>query len=328
MARSRHCDLVHLNPSLGPKALLRDGLSLLLAKALGRRVLVFLHGWNRGCELSIRHRFLFLFRWVYFRADAFVVLAGQFQSALREFGYRKPIYLETTAVPNEVFARARLRPAGPQGDGAGVNILFLSRLEKLKGIYEAIEAFRLVRARYPSATLTVAGDGPELKRAREYVRADGLGGVRFLGWIAGEQKHRAFSDADIYLFPTRWGEGMPLSVLEAMAYGLPVVTRPLGGLADFFENGRMGYTTDSNDPRVFASLLERLIGDPGLRQEMARYNHSFAGQHFAASVVAERLGGIYRRTIYGKPGLVPAATAAHAAGGDSASVPGEPQEDL
>lgn len=90
---------------------------------------------------------------------------------------------------------------------------------------------------------------------------------------------------------------MPSSVLEAMAYGLPVITRPVGGLVDFFEPGRMGYLTDSSDPQVLAALLEQLARDPPLRQEIAQYNHAFAGRNFAASVVAERLAEIYRRTM-------------------------------
>lgn len=328
MAGASRCDLVHLNPSLGPKSLLRDGLSLLIAKVLGKKVLVFLRGWDGACESSIRNRHLSLFRRVYFKADAFIVLASQFQSVLREFGYDKPIYVETTVVPDEVFSRARIKLAHPKLDSTGTNILFLSRIEEGKGIYEAIDAFRLLREKCPFATLTVAGDGAELENARTYVRTEALDGVRFLGWITGEQKHQAFSDADVYLFPTRWGEGMPNSVLEAMAYGLPVITRPVGGLVDFFEPGKMGYLTDSSDPRVLASLLERLARDPNLRQEIARYNHAFAGSNFAASVVARRLAEIYRRTIYGKRDMVPSTPAEDAAGGGPLSVPANSEEDV
>ena len=324
---SRRCDLVHLNPSLRPKALLRDGLSLLIARALGRKVLVFLHGWDPACEASIRRRYLFLFRHVYFKADAFVVLASQFQSALREFGYDKPIYVETTIVPDELFARTQIRPGSTKRDRTGVNILFLSRVEKSKGIYEALEAFHLLRKKVPSVTLTVAGDGAELKNAQTHVQTEGIDGVRFLGWVAGVQKHQAFSEADIYVFPT-WGEGMPLSVLEAMAYGLPVVTRPVGGLADFFEQGKMGFVTDSRDPQILASFLERLARDPDLRREMARYNYSFANQNFAASVVARRLAEIYQRTIYGKRGMVPSTPAEDAADGGPLSVPANSEENL
>ena len=94
---------------------------------------------------------------------------------------------------------------------------------------------------------------------------------------------------------------MPNSVLEAMAFGLPIVTRPVGGIRDFFEDGRMGYATDSLDSGDYTELLCRLVGNPDLRKRMGQYNRQFARQRFAASVVAERLVAIYAR-IVGKSG--------------------------
>jgi glycosyltransferase involved in cell wall biosynthesis len=295
--RSGPWELVHLNPSLCRRALIRDGVSLLLAKSLGRRVLVFLHGWDPACAAAIRRRFLPLFRQGYFRADAFIVLSSGFRSVLREFGYDKPIYVETTAVADELFDPPAVGRAPDGTPAEPVNILYLSRLERAKGVYEAIDAFRLLRTRRPGVTLTVAGTGSQGQAARAYVGAQGIDGVQFAGWVTGPEKRQAFARADIYLFPTAWNEGMPISVLEAMACGLPVVTRPVGGLADFFEPGTMGFLTDSRDPEVFASLLERLVLDPGLRHAMGRYNRSFAQKNFAASVVAGRLREIYRRTL-------------------------------
>jgi len=296
-ARSKRYDLIHLNPSLGPKALLRDGLSLLLAKSLGRRVLVFLRGWDPACEAALRRRFLPLFRWVYFRADAFVVLASQFRSTLQEFGCRKPIYLETTVVPDEVFSSPAGRPA-PSMPRDRLNLLFLSRVEKAKGIYEAVEAWRILKKKYPALAMTVAGDGSEREAVQQYVRSQNLKGIVFPGWVRAQAKRETFAGADFYLFPS-YHEGMPNSVLEAMACGLPVVTRAVGGLRDFFEDGKMGFLTESRDPEVLASLVERLILDPGLRRAMAEYNRAFAQQNFTASAVARRLMEMHRRTIAG-----------------------------
>jgi glycosyltransferase involved in cell wall biosynthesis len=99
-----------------------------------------------------------------------------------------------------------------------------------------------------------------------------------------------------YLFPT-YGEGMPNSVLEAMAYGLPVVTRPVGGLRDFFENGRMGFVADSLEPFEFMGLMEKLVLDSGLRDKMGQYNRTYAKDHFSATKVAARLENIYEKLI-------------------------------
>jgi glycosyltransferase involved in cell wall biosynthesis len=177
-----------------------------------------------------------------------------------------------------------------------LNVLFLARVEKEKGIYEAIEAFRLVQRKHLSICLTVAGDGSELKSVQEYVRTQRIEGITFLGWVRGSSKLEAFANADLYLFPT-YREGMPNSMLEAMACGLPVVTRAVGGVRDFFEDGKMGFLTESKEPGVFAELLERLLLDPTRRHAMAHYNYLFAKQHFAASVVAWRLVNVYRKTM-------------------------------
>jgi glycosyltransferase involved in cell wall biosynthesis len=170
--------------------------------------------------------------------------------------------------------------------------LYLARLDTGKGLPEAIEAFAGLQQRYPSVSLTVAGDGPERAAAELDVSRRGLREVRFLGHVSGTAKARAFQQADIYLF-TSLAEGMPNSVLEAMAFGLPIVTRPVGGIRDFFEDGRMGYATDSSDPGDYTELLGRLVSNPELCATMGQYNRAFARQRFAASVVAARLLTIY-----------------------------------
>jgi glycosyltransferase involved in cell wall biosynthesis len=294
--RLQHYDLVHLNPSLVRKAILRDGVLLLIAKLCGAKVLVCVHGWDTACEAFIRHRCLHLFRSVYFRADAFVVLSSQYETALRELGYTKAIYVETTVVPDEVFSRVNLDERERKRGPCTLHILFLSRVEKAKGVYCAVEAFRILREKYPFVTLTVAGDGSDLEDLKHHVEGQSIAGVEFVGWVEGEAKHRAFTNADVYLFPTWWGEGCPCSVLEAMACGLPVVTRPVGGIGDFFEDGKMGFLTESKEPHVFAGLVERLLQDPTRRHAIARYNHLFAKQRFAASAVAMRLTNIYQKT--------------------------------
>jgi glycosyltransferase involved in cell wall biosynthesis len=145
--------------------------------------------------------------------------------------------------------------------------------------------------------LTIAGDGPERQQAEDVVRRRNLEGVRFLGYVEGEAKIKAFLQSDIYLFPTRYGEGMPTTVLEAMAYGLPIVTRSVGGLVDFFENERMGFITDSQDPCELARLLQRLAMDADMRRKMGAYNRCYAAEHFRASAIATKLEAIYARVI-------------------------------
>lgn len=297
--RRGNYDLVHLNPSLGPKAIIRDGIFLLITKALGYKSVVFIRGWDAGFERTLRKYWLAVFRYVYRKADAVIVLGDEFRNKLVEMGCTQEIYIETTVVDDTVFSSRN--NADTRDDGAGkaglLNILTLTRIEKAKGIYEVIEAYRILKQKFPLITLTMAGDGIDLKALKEYVRLHEIMDVTFPGYVRDDLKKAIYEDADIYFFPTSYGEGMPNAVLEAMAYGLPVITRPVGGMKDFFQNGKMGYMTSSTAPEEFAALIEDLLKDPELRRRISLFNRDYALNHFTASSVAGRLQGIYRKVL-------------------------------
>ena len=284
-------DLVHLNPSFGNRAIVRDGIFLLLAKSRGKKTVVFMRGWDEGFERRVRERFLTLFRKVYSKTDAFIVLGSVFKNRLVEMGLDKKFFLTNTVVED-----AAIENAPDRSDRDGFHVLFLARVEKDKGAYEALEAYRLLKEKFPHVTMTFAGDGSELENVKRAAEEKQIADVEFPGFLRGEEKRKAFQRADIYLFPS-YHEGMPGSVLQAMGYGLPVVTRAVGGLPDFFEHEKMGFITESYESTVFADYMERLVTDPQRRLEIGKTNHDFAAQRFVASAAAHRLESIYRELL-------------------------------
>lgn len=281
----RRCDLVLLNPSLGRTAILRDSVFLWLAKRFGKRAIVFFHGWDPRHERLIDSQpggFLQKFH----AADAFIVLSEQFRAKLRAWGIRAPVFLSTTKVDDRMIS-----DFDPVRKRRSKTLLFLARLELNKGILISLEAFSRVLENHPEARFLIAGTGSALTAAREQVEGRSIRNVEFLGSLSGEDLIAAFRGADVYVLPTLH-EGMPASVLEAMAFGLPVVTRPVGGIADFFQDRRMGYLTESLDPGWFASAIDTLFSDPELMHRMGLYNHAYVRRHFLASKVARQLEDI------------------------------------
>jgi glycosyltransferase involved in cell wall biosynthesis len=291
LATGRH-HVVHLNTTLGLKAVCRDGVLLLIAKGMRRKILVFVHGWEPpGFEKILMGRLRTIFRSVYLQADAFVVLSEETRLKLVGAGYCKNMMVGRTAVDDKIFTEARHRsgrvPPGP------VTILVLTRIEPLKGVREAVQAFRILRRTNSNVRLLIAGKGSEFDPVRRETIECAIPDVEFLGHVEGPAKEAAFDKSDIFLFPSTFGEGMPLNVLEAMAHGLAIVTRPVGGIADFFQNGKMGFATESTDPTVFAKLLQQLVANPELRLAMGQFNRSYAQDNFAASHVAKGLQNVY-----------------------------------
>ncbi|MBK7031150.1 MAG: glycosyltransferase family 4 protein [Bacteroidales bacterium] len=103
------------------------------------------------------------------------------------------------------------------------------------------------------------------------------------------------SESDILIFPSL-SEGLPLTVLESMMYGLPVISRPVGGIPDVIDEGINGYLTDRNEPEVFAEILQNLINKPLLYSSISRNNMNVALQ-FSPLEMQKRLFSVYRSVI-------------------------------
>jgi glycosyltransferase involved in cell wall biosynthesis len=273
--------LVHVNPSMNRKAVTRDWVFLLIARLHSVRTVVLFHGWDNKFRKQVqRWHFAWLFSWILNRAEGIVVLAAEFRTQLRDLGITVPISLGTTCVDDSVFEHRA------DHSDARLKILYLSRLIPGKGLELAIETFQ----RLDNATLTIAGDGPSRAAQVKLVDALGIRNVNFIGHVEGREKQRAYTEANVFFFPTLLDEGMPTTVLEAMAYGLPVVTRSAGGLKDFFTE-RMGRMTESRSDCLLAEMLRDLT--PEVRKEIGDYNRRYAREHFSASRVAHDLESLY-----------------------------------
>ena len=292
--------IVHVNPSLDPqlKSYIRDGLFVLQASRRGSRVIVFFHGWDEKTQPVIEASWLWFFRMTYLKADAFIVLASAFRDKLMKWGVTAPIHLGTTTISSDLVSNFSITEKTQKlVAGTATKVLFLARLDKEKGVMEAMQAVTMLRVKGSPITLTIAGDGPAMDAVKKYVIAYDVK-KEFLfvvGDVRGDEKRSLFATHHIYCLPSI-GEGMPTSVLEAMAFGMPVITCPVGGLRDFFENGKMGYLVKQKTVTDIADALERLEHDRPAMMNMSTYNHHYAMERFLAPSVAEKLMSIYRRT--------------------------------
>jgi glycosyltransferase involved in cell wall biosynthesis len=305
-ARKEHPALIHINPSLNFSCLVREGLIAWQTKQMGLPLLVFWRGWDKPFEAKVETKYRSFFRRTFGRADAFIVLASEFERTLRDWGITVPIFRETTSVDDRLLANFSVLDKWPDPPQQlkTIKILFLARLEQDKGAFETIQAFRQLLSKNSPVSLTIAGDGSIRHELEEYARIQKLTReqVRFTGDIRGESKTSALTEHHIYCFPTFYGEGLPNSVLEAMAFGMPVVTRPVGGLADIFEDKKMGRLVTSKSPEEITGCLEELVTNQDTMAKIGRYNAEYAGKHFRASKVAGRLLRIYDEVLAGISG--------------------------
>lgn len=285
-----HPDVVLLNPSLNKNAVVRDFIFLRISTWLHFKTAILIHGfeWEYAKNTD--------WKWLsknFNRACLIMVLARAFKDFMEKNGVTTPIHLTTTKVDDRLIKDFDISSR----NGKVNNILFLARIEKAKGVYITIDAFKILRERYPDLILSIVGDGTELPNVKKYIEENHIQGVRTTGALYGNDLIKELKTAQLSSSSSSYGEGMPTAVLECMAFGMPIFTRNVGGLPDFFEDGKMGYITDSLDPKDFAEAMIPYIEDPELTKKIAKYNHEYAKKHFMASRVASSIENELRLII-------------------------------
>ncbi len=183
-------------------------------------------------------------------------------------------------------------PRPDESERAPGTVLFLGRLGHRKGSYDLLEAAARIIARRPDMHLLLGGDG-ELAQVRARATELGLADhVELLGWVRGEDKARLLAAATVYLLPS-YNEGLPVSVLEAMAAALPIVTTPVGGIPEAVTDGVEGFLVAPGDIGALADRLDQLLGDVQLRRRMGEAARHKVEVAFSASAVLPQLEAMY-----------------------------------
>jgi len=288
--------LMQTTTSFSSSAILRDSIFILIARFFKIKTIVFIRGWDYKFAEKIEKKHLKFFKKIYFKVDGIIDLSNKNIEILQKWGYKGPLFLESTLVDEELIKGVNKEFVEERLNKKNICILYLARLEKTKGIYEAIDTYSIIKAKHPNAKMIIAGDGREENSVKKYISDKRIKDITLLGFVEGETKRQAYQNGDIYLFPSYF-EGMPNSVLEAMAFGLPVVTRAVGGLVDFFKDERNGFITESYDPEVLSSFVERIISNEILAKEIALNNYQYARDNFTSAVVVKRIEHIFNQII-------------------------------
>jgi len=290
--------LVQFNTSFGKTGIIRDILFIRIVQFYKKQYVVFFHGIDQEVVKWVENKIWQFFKKTFLKANAIWVLSNMMKGRIKEWGYVHNIIVETTTVDAALLNGFHYEEnIYKYKNYKSFEILFLSRIEKMKGIYEAIDAFRLINKKYPITLFRIYGDGSERQKVLDYIAKDLNRTIYYGGYVNGMSKVKAYSQGHLYLFPS-YSEGMPISLLEAMAFGLPVITSSVGGIPDFFVQSHMGYITLDITPVMLSDLMESLLINPQKCEEISRFNYNYAKDHFYAHVVAQRVMRQYKNLIY------------------------------
>jgi glycosyltransferase involved in cell wall biosynthesis len=217
------------------------------------------------------------------RAACVVVVSQRWADWMRRTLPRARVACVPNAVALPAVAPAR-RIAG--------RLAFVGRLGADKGVFELLDAVAALRASHPEIRLELAGDG-DIAAVAARVRALGIGDrVLARGWCDAAARARLLADAAVFVLPSH-AEGLPMSLLEAMAAGCPVVASRVGGIPDVVRDGVNGLLVPAGDSRALAAALARLLSEHDLGRRLGRAGRMSVACSHAPAAAVERIGRIY-----------------------------------
>jgi glycosyltransferase involved in cell wall biosynthesis len=279
-----HVELVHVHAAMRG-SFWRKAIFAAIARRFGVPVVLHLHGSEMkdfyAAQPALVKRMII---GQLHAASRVLVLSQSWKRFVAEIAPRA----KTAVVPNYVDVPdappVRARPAR--------EILFLGLVGERKGVFDLLKAFAAARLDNGELELTIGGNGA-IERARSEAQRLGVAGhVDLRGWVGPQEREALLARADIFALPSR-NEGLPMSVLEAMARGLPVIATPVGGLLELIEDGVNGVLIQPGDVEALARAILRLANDPAARAALGRAARQTVLARYSTAVVLPVLEEIY-----------------------------------
>ena len=257
-----------------------------LAKMMGAKTVVHIHGSQFDAFMTSNALFRTLTRFYFDRSDRILVMSSQWLERIRKFTKNPNVTL--------IYNPVSLPEAENLRHDGRLNILFMGRLGQRKGIYDLLQCIDRDKDYYraKSARFILAGDG-DIERVRRYVTDRDLSDlIEVPGWIASEQKEFYLNTSDILILPS-YNEQMPMSILEAMGHGCPIIATRIAGIPDMVEHGVNGFLFDPGDLDAMTEALKTLCAEAGLREKMGKRSRELAEEKFENSKIVDQLTAIY-----------------------------------
>jgi glycosyltransferase involved in cell wall biosynthesis len=289
-------------PPCGPArtAFYRDLILLLLIRPAAKRVVFQFHagGFDELLLLlsGLERRLAFL---AYRSPDLAIVLLP---SLAREVEWIQP--RRTVVVPNGVEDQAGSAPPVPGGEA--LRVLFVGALTERKGVRDLLEAITVLRGRHVPVRCVCVGSFSTTateESTRSLIRIRQLEDhVILAGELHGDDKLREYRSADVFCFPTTDTENLPLVILEAMQFRLPVVTTRWRALPELVQEGETGFLVPPHDSGALAARLEHLANHPEVRHRLGQAGREVYLRRFTLRRHLEDMQAVFRSAVRRDPG--------------------------
>ena len=276
-------DLVHIHSSFGP-SFYRKIPYIYMAKWWKLPVINHIHGsefdklYTNAAVKKQR-----LVEKVWGKCDKFIVLSEAWKDKFSCIIPREKM----TVVENY----SRLQPE-MERTVCNNQILFLGAINPMKGCLDMVDVIYDLKKIYPEVKMIIAGDG-EIEAVKAKAKEKGvLENLYFPGWVRGKEKEELLEKSDIFFLPS-YTEGMPMSILDAMGYGLPIISTNVGGIPKLVQKGRNGRLYVPGDAIGMAAGIKELLEDDKQRVTFGKRSREIVEERYSLERHLEKVEQVY-----------------------------------
>jgi len=283
---NRNQTIVHMHMSHGG-SFFRKLILMGFVKLKKQKMIVHLHGSDFEEFMQKSKLHAFLTRLLFDKSDHIIVLSNLWKKLLKDF----------TSNPNitTLYNPTPKRDISHHGKG-NIKVLFLGYLGERKGVYDLLEIITRSKDYFANKQITfvLAGNG-EIDKVQKIIEERQLQDiVEVPGWVSGNQKEAYYKDGHFLVLPS-YNEQMPMSILEAMSHGYPILASNVAGIPEMVEHGVNGFLFNPGDLDVFEKYLRQLCDDENLRDTMGLNSKQLVLDKFETGLILEELVDIYKQ---------------------------------
>lgn len=287
-------DIAHIHTSSG-KSFYRKIFFILLSYFFRIKIILHLHS-SKFDEFFISPIGLKMKIIAFFlkKADVLILLCRNWKEKIEKKYSLKNVFVINNPVP---FDTKIINENKQRLNSDLVNILFLGFLIKTKGIYDLVVIADRLSVSSPSHKIFVCGKGEEEKKFLEEINRRDLKNIEYVGWVSGEKRIYYYKNSDIFLLPS-YNEGMPMVLLEALAFGLPIISTNIAGIPDVVINRKNGFLLEPGNIDDFVEKLRLLILNKKLRREFGKESKIIATR-FEKEKIYKKWCRVYQKVLFG-----------------------------
>ncbi|HHQ45162.1 MAG TPA: glycosyltransferase family 4 protein [Candidatus Altiarchaeales archaeon] len=293
LIESRKIDVIHAH------WIIPQGLAAISGRIWGKRIITSAHGGDLSLASSWIGRIFLIFS---VRGSGITTANSSFTKRILEEAVKKKVEVIPMGA-GDMASKEEERNVKEEYNAKGKVIMYVGRLSKEKGVEYLIDAFQIISKRADNTYLMIVGEGPERESLEEYSQNLGISErVVFTGSVRHDFLRCFYESCDILVLPSVGlskyrQEGLGVSLLEAMSYGIPVVASNVGGIADVVAEGETGLLVGEKNPKALADAIERLLDDEALRKRVSENGMRFVRENFGWESISDRFIKVYGEAL-------------------------------